>query len=113
LTSRRRPEADGRERLLSDTLSTRIRKDFRPMPAQLPPMDHHGRSIEAGNAVRIRSVASCASGLPGDDQARLTALVGRLRPVSEVDVYGFVWISFDEGTRRSDFCLKATEVEVV
>jgi hypothetical protein len=83
------------------------------MTAQLPPVDHHGRSIEAGNAVRVRSVASCASGLPSADQARLTALVGRLRPVSEIDAYGFVWMSFDEGTKRSDFCLKATEVEVV
>jgi hypothetical protein len=83
------------------------------MTVQLPPVDHHGRTIEAGNTVRVRSVASCASGVPRDDQARLTALVGGLRPVSEIDAYGFVWISFDEGTRRSDFCLKATEVEVV
>jgi len=83
------------------------------MTVQLPPVDQHGRTIEVGDAVQVRSVASCASGLPSGDQARLTALVGEVRPVSEVDDYGFVWISFDEGTRRSDFCLKPTEVEVV
>ena len=83
------------------------------MTVQLPPADHHGRTIEAGDAVRVRSVASCASGLPSGDQARLMALVGAVRPVSEVDDCGFVWISFDEGTRRSDFCLKPTEVEVI
>jgi hypothetical protein len=83
------------------------------MNVQLPPADHHGRYIEVGDTVRIRSVSSCAFGLPSNDQARLTALVGMLRRVSEVDAYGFIWVSFDDVASRSDFCLKAIEVEVV
>ena len=75
-------------------------------------LDLHGRSIEPGKMVRVRSVDSCASSLPQEDQARLAAIVGRERPVAMIDRYGFVWLCFDEAQDRSDFCLKPIEVEV-
>lgn len=61
--------------------------------------------------VRVRSVDSCALGLPEEDQARLAALLGQKRPVAEIDRFGLVWLCFEEAGRRSDFCLKPTEVE--
>ena len=82
------------------------------MAAAAQILDHLGQRIEPGSVVRIRSVTSCASGLPEDDQARLASLVGHRRPVAEIERDGFVWLSFDEGIRRSDFCLMPIEVEV-
>ena len=62
--------------------------------------------------MRVLSTASCAEGLPEEDQARLRGIVGRLRPVAKIDDWGFVWLSFDEECARDDFCLMAAEVEV-
>lgn len=78
-----------------------------------PPELRDQRGFAAGRLVRVLSVASCASGLPEADQAKLMSLVGRLRQVAKIDAYGFVWISFDEDCQRDDFCLMPAEVEVV
>jgi hypothetical protein len=60
----------------------------------------------------VLSVASCARGLPEEDQVRLREIVGQLRPVAKVDGFGFVWLSFERHCARDDFCLMAAKVEV-
>ena len=74
---------------------------------------HEAPEIVAGCSVRVLSVASCKTELPEGDQARLESIVGRLRKVARIDAYGFVWLSFEEGCQRDDFCLMPAEVEVV
>jgi hypothetical protein len=69
--------------------------------------------IVTGCSVRVLSVSSCMTELPEDDQARLLSIVGRLRKVARIDAHGFVWLSFDEGCQRDDFCLMPAELEVV
>ncbi len=69
--------------------------------------------IAAGSSVRVLSVTSCTTELPADDQARLVSIVGQLRKVARIDAHGFVWLSFDEGCQRDDFCLMPAEVAVV
>jgi hypothetical protein len=94
---------------------------MRPLAAGLVPGQNRSMSpdqspfesqqaVEAGRLVRILDVASCAAGLPDDDQARLRGLVGALRPVARIDQYGFIWLSFDADCARDDFCLMAAEV---
>ena len=69
-------------------------------------------SIEAGRVVRVLAVESCASELPAEDQERLKSMIGSLRSVARIDPHGFVWLSFDEGVLRDDFCLMRAEVEL-
>lgn len=76
------------------------------------PVDHAGLPIAPGSLVRVLSIASCARGLPEEDQARLRGIVGRLRAVARIDDWGFVWLSFDDACVRDDFCLMGAEVEV-
>ena len=83
-------------------------KDF-----PLPPLDAEGKLISVGNSVRILSVASCARGLPAEDQERLLALEGKVRVVVEFDRSGFVWLSLAAHERRANFCLIPTEVSLV
>lgn len=78
-----------------------------------PSTVYEAPEIAAGSSVRVLSVASCATELTEDDQARLVSIVGQLRKVARIDAHGFVWLSFDEGCQRDDFCLMPAEVEVV
>ena len=79
----------------------------------LPPLDAEGKSLIVGNSVRILSVASCAKGLPAEDQERLFSLVGKVRSVVEFDRSGFVWFSYSGDEHGCDFCLFPTEVSLV
>ena len=77
----------------------------------LPPADESGRTIVVGATVRIVSVASCARGLPREDQARLKSYEGKTFQVLEIDRYGFIWFGSDGG--GAHFSLKPEEVAVV
>jgi hypothetical protein len=87
-----------------------------PPPKKLPPgfplpsVDKLGRSIQAGAKVRIDSVASCARGLPQEDQARLRSYEGKVFEVLEIDRYGMVWFGADGG--GANFSLRPDEVSV-
>jgi hypothetical protein len=87
-----------------------------PPPKSLPPgfplpaVDKSGRAIAVGAKVRILSVASCVSGLPREDQIRLSAYVGKVLEVLEIDRYGMLWFGPEEG--GSKFSLKPSEVAV-
>ena len=76
----------------------------------LPSVDSAGRPIRVGAKVRIESVASCARGLPQEDQARLKSYVGKMFEVLEIDRYGMVWFGADGS--RANFSLKPNEVAV-
>lgn len=78
----------------------------------LAPLDAEGKTLVVGGKVHILSVASCANGLPVEDQERLFPLVGQVRSVVEIDRFGFVWFSFAGEERHSDFCLFPTEVSL-
>ena len=88
-----------------------------PPERKLPPgfplaaVDESGRPIVAGAKVRIVSVASCAQGLPAEDQARLKSYEGKVLQVREIDRYGMIWFESEGGT--GDFSLKPREVAVV
>lgn len=88
-----------------------------PPPKSLPPgfplasVDNSGRPIQVGAKVRIVSVASCASGLPREDQIRLKAYEGKILEIVEIDRYGMIWFGPEEGS--SNFSLKPAEVEGV
>ncbi len=84
-----------------------------PTNRSQPSSLYEAREIAAGSSVRVLSVASCTTDLPEDDQARLVSIVGQLRKVTRIDAHGFIWLSFDEGCQRDDFCLMPAEVEVV
>ena len=75
----------------------------------LAPRDASGKHLAAGGRVRILSVASCAKGLPREDQERLFALVGQLRWLIIFDRFGFAWLAFDDDL-NADFCLFPTEI---
>jgi hypothetical protein len=77
----------------------------------LAPVDESGRSIVVGAKVRIVSVASCAKGLPGEDQARLRSYEGKTFQVLEIDRYGMIWFGADGGS--GNFSLKPQEVAVI
>ena len=87
-----------------------------PPPKTLPPgfplaaMDSSGKPILAGAKVRIESVASCARGLPQEDQARLKSYEGKVFQVLEIDRYGMLWFGADGGS--ASFSLKPSEVTV-
>jgi len=88
-----------------------------PPPKSLPPgyplpaVDKSGRAIPVGAKVRIVSVASCVSGLPREDQIRLTAHVGKILEVREIDRYGMLWFAAEGG--GGNFSLKPVEVDVI
>ena len=77
----------------------------------LPPVDKSGLAISVGAKVRIVSVGSCASGLPREDQIRLTSYVGKILEVLEIDRYGMLWFGPEGG--GGNFSLKPSEVAVV
>ena len=87
-----------------------------PPPKSPPPgfplaaVDSSGRPILVGAKVRIESVASCARGLPREDQVRLKSYEGKIFPVLEIDRYGMVWFGADGGS--ANFSLKPNEVTV-
>ena len=87
-----------------------------PPPKSLPPgfplasVDSSGRAINVGARVRIESVASCARGLPPEDQARLKGYEGKILEVREIDRYGMIWFGADGGS--ANFSLKPSEVAV-
>jgi len=87
-----------------------------PPPKSLPPgfplaaVDSAGRPIRVGAKVRIESVASCARGLPQEDQGRLKSYEGKVFEVLEIDRYGMVWFGADGG--GASFSLKPSEVAV-
>lgn len=87
-----------------------------PPPKRLPPgfplpaLDSSGRPIRVGAKVRIESVASCARGLPKEDQARLRSYEGKIFEVLEIDRYGMVWFGVDGGS--ASFSLKPGELAV-
>jgi hypothetical protein len=88
-----------------------------PPPKSLPPgfplasVDNSGRPIHVGAKVRIVSVASCASGLPREDQIRLKSYEGQILEVLEIDRYGMIWFGPEGGS--SNFSLKPVEVAVI
>jgi streptogramin lyase len=91
--------------------------DWPPQKKQgLPPgyplaaVDSTGCAIAVGSKVRIESVASCASGMPKEDQMRLRSYVGQDFEVLEIDRYGMVWFGADGG--GASFSLKPAEVAV-
>ena len=63
-----------------------------------------------GAKVRIESVASCARGLPREDQLRLKSYEGKIFEVLEIDRYGMIWFGADGG--NANFSLKPSEVAV-
>jgi hypothetical protein len=76
----------------------------------LKPIDAHGKLLALGSYVNVVAVASCARGLPQEDQSRLLAIVGEKRKVIEIDRFGFIWLSFSSSDQTADFCLLPTEV---
>jgi hypothetical protein len=87
-----------------------------PPPKSLPPgfplasVDSTGRAIQIGAKVRIESVASCARGLPREDQVRLQSYEGKIFEVLEIDRYGMIWFGADGGD--ANFSLRPSEVAV-
>ena len=88
-----------------------------PPEKKLPPgfplaaVDESGRPIVVGAKVRIVSVASCAYGLPPEDQARLRSYEGKEFQVLEIDRYGMIWFGSDGA--GGNFSLKPREVAVI
>lgn len=76
----------------------------------LKPIDAHGRPLAIGRYVSVLAVASCACGLPQEDQSRLLSIVGERRQIVEIDSFGFIWLSFSSSDQTADFCLLPTEV---
>jgi hypothetical protein len=76
----------------------------------LTPADESGRPIAVGANVRIVSVASCARGLPREDQARLRSYEGKTFQVLEIDRYGMIWFGADGA--GASFSLKPEEVAI-
>lgn len=74
----------------------------------LAPVDAVGAPLAMGVRVKVLSVASCLSGLPSADQARLRRHEGTLMVISDIDRHGFVWLA-TRGESAS-FCLKPEEV---
>jgi hypothetical protein len=76
----------------------------------LKSVDAQGKPLAPGDNVIVVSVASCARGLPQQDQDRLFGLVGEKRRIIEIDRFGFVWLSFSLSEPGADFCLLPAEV---
>jgi hypothetical protein len=77
----------------------------------LAPADKHGSPIVVGAQVQIVSVASCARGLPREDQARLRSYEGKTFQVLEIDRYGMIWFGAEGG--GGNFSLKPEEVAII
>jgi hypothetical protein len=56
-------------------------------------------------------VASCARGLPREDQARLRSYEGKTFEVLEIDRYGMIWFGAEGG--GASFSLKPEEVAIL
>jgi hypothetical protein len=56
-------------------------------------------------------VASCARGLPPEDQVQLSAYQGKIFEVREIDRYGMIWFGADGGS--ANFSLKPNEIAVI
>jgi hypothetical protein len=76
----------------------------------LKPIDALGEPLVPGGNVTVVAVASCAHGLPQEDQDRLFSIVGEKRRIVEIDHYGFVWLSFLASDSIADFCVLPAEV---
>ena len=76
----------------------------------IEPIDANGKPLAPGSNVTVVAVASCARGLPQEDQGRLFGVVGEKRRIIEIDRFGFVWLSFSSSDLAADFCLLSTEV---
>lgn len=85
------------------------------MPPGFPlePVDLNGRRLSVGDIVRVASVASCARGLPKEDQERLYGIEGQLREIIDISEFGFLWLSFSATESSEDFSLFPTEVVLV
>jgi hypothetical protein len=83
-----------------------------PLPAGFPlaPVDASGSALTVGMRVKVLTVASCASGLPSEDQAKLRGCEGKYLVISEIDRYGFVW--FAGPGEFNSFCLRPEEMEL-
>jgi hypothetical protein len=82
-----------------------------PPGVPLPPVDAAGRQITVGSKARIVSVASCAKGLPAEDQARLRSYEGQTLEVVDIDRFGFVWFGYKAS--GGNFSLMPNEVLIV
>ena len=76
----------------------------------LPAVDARGQPIKVGAKVRIKTVASCARGLPDEDQVRLRSYQGQILEILDIDKFGFVWFGADGD--GPNFCLMPNEVSV-
>jgi hypothetical protein len=76
----------------------------------LEPIDAYGKPVALGSNVTVIAVASCARGLPQEDQDRLFGIVGEKRKIIEIDRFGFVWLAFSSSGQTADFCLFPGEV---
>jgi hypothetical protein len=80
-------------------------------PSPLEVVDAMGRPVRLRGLVKILSVESCAHDLPAEDRTRLRQCVGKSCVVSEIDKFGFLWLSVDG--QPAYFCLMSKEVELV
>ncbi|WKB55824.1 hypothetical protein [Eleftheria terrae] len=94
-----------RRRIAGFVASTTSRRLTSSLPIRYPleATDAHGKPLRVGSAVILPSVASCAAGLPLENQARLNTMVGQRRRISRFDRAGFAWLGFIDGD--DDFCL--------
>jgi len=76
----------------------------------LKPIDAQGKLLGLGDNVTVVAVASCALGLPKEDQERLFNIVGERRRIVDIDSFGFVWLSFSPSEPTADFSLFPAEV---
>ncbi len=76
----------------------------------LEPIDAQGKPLAPGGNVTVVTIASCARGLPPEDQDRLLSIVGQKRRIVEIDRFGFVWLSFSPSDPTADFCVLPAEV---
>ena len=81
-----------------------------PQDFPLKPIDAQGKPLALGDNVTVVTVASCALGLPQDDQDRLFNIVGERRRIVDIDRFGFVWLSFSPSEPTADFSLFPAEV---
>lgn len=106
------PNVKHRAAHLNFALNVMIQETSQAMPEGFPlrPVDHAGHQLMVGDSVTVLSVASCARGLPDEDQRQLQSIVGKGRKIIEFDSHGFVWLSFTNEGSSPDFCLFPSEV---
>jgi hypothetical protein len=88
---------------------TFFEKPSKPLPEgfPLPAFDSNGRSLAAGDLVRIGAMpAWLVHDLPHDEVARLRACENSVMQIHEIDPYGYVWF----GNDGSWFSLRPCEV---